>query len=320
MATGLGYKAFVGFGTEGTYGTGTASTAYLELNAGGDSVSVAEEFLNSGSIKNAYRDDANCRQGAITASGSFTFDLRYAGAEKLLKYGMGAGTVTQPEGTTLNYLHTYTLTDEISQAMSFSVSRDLNAFRLEGGMINSLTFNCSNTGFMTCTANIVGEDMGTLASETITAPTAPLIPFSDVTCTYAGTLFNVQDFSITIENNLDVGRRFIGSRLIKQPLRNGKVEVSGSVTFEFDALTQYNNFRANTSTTLVFTAQGVLTGVGATSKWGCVFTMNKARLTTGVPVANNEGRIMLPCNFKAYAAGTGTREIIIALTNTTATD
>lgn len=307
MTTALGYKVFFGFGTETNWGVGTISSNFLELNTGAGGINITEDPLHTNAIRNVYRASDDFKQGYITATAEFSFDVRYSGAEKIFKYAMGTGATT---GGTAGYTHTFTLTDELPGGMSFNQSEDLNAFRLEGGMINTMTLALSVGGFLTCSISVIGEDVGTQSAETISAPTDNLVVFNEGVVQYSGTTYNVQDFSVTLNNNLDGNRKFIGSRLSKQPLRNGKIEVSGSLTFEFEALTQYNNWRAATGTSLTL----VCTGTGTNT---LTITLPYIRLTAAMPKVNNEGRIMLPCNFKAYAQGSGTREMTLALSNLT---
>jgi len=317
MTNGMGYKASIGFGTETTFGTGVASTNFLELNSGGDGLGVTEEQLFPNGLSNVFSDVNKVVQGAVTVSGELTFDMRFSGWERLFRYGMGTVDITQPDGTIMGQ-HVFKITDELPGSLSVAVNRDICSFRAEGAMINTLNVKGNNAGLLACSFGIVAEELGTLAAETATLSTSPLVTFAMGVCTYGTGTVLLESWDFTLNNNLATDRRFIGSRFIKQPMRNGRVEVSGNLVFEFEDTAKYLDFRNNTSRALSIAYTGGSLGAG-TGSYSLTFSFANIKLTSGVPMVASAGRIKLNCSFKAYAADTNTRELVVTAKNLTTT-
>ncbi len=317
MTNGMGYKASIGFGTETTFGTGIASTNFIELNSGGDGLGVTEERLFPNGLSNVYSDVNKVVQGPVTVSGDLTFDMRFSGWERLFRYGMGTVDITQPDGTIMGQ-HVFKITDELPGSLSVAVNRDICSFRAEGAMITSLNVKGDNSGLLACTFGIVAEELGTLSAETATLSTSPLVTFAMGVCTYGTGTVLLESWDFTLNNNLATDRRFIGSRFIKQPMRNGRVEVSGNLVCEFEDTAKYLDFRNNTSRALAITYTGGSLGAG-TGSYSLDFSFANIKLTSGVPMAASAGRIKLNCAFKAYAADTNTRELVVTAKNLTTT-
>jgi len=324
MATGLGHKATIGFGTESTYGTFAVATNWVELNAGGDGLTVTEERLHSASVYGLSQRLATMGQGAITVGGDISFDMRYGGAEILLRAAMGTVESTQMGGTDSNeYKHVFKINDTLTATekafLSISMDKDVTGFRASGVMINTMDLAISNTGFLTCTLGLIGKDIGTGTVESASLGTEPLVVFSEGALTYGGSSVPVTAASIHLDNKLSTDRRFIGSRYISQPLRTGKLEVTGSFTCEFDGTGEYKDFRDAQERALELKFTGTAINDGGTESWTFDIDCANIRLTGGMPVVDNEGVIHLEAPFKAYSSGTGTgtRELEITLINNT---
>lgn len=311
MALGLGFKgAILGFGEESTYGTAVTPTKFIEMNT--DGFTVEEERLHSEAVPGIYTDDDEVTQSAITVSGETEFEMRYEGMELLLKHAMGSvSTAEDPLGV---YTHTFTLADDLPTGLTFEVDRDVSAFTVEGGKINTMAFNIEQGGFLKGTIGIAGEDMSTGTATSPTLPTEPLIVFTQGAITYGGSSVLVTSANFTLNNNLKVDRRFIGSRMISEPQRSAKIDVTGAITIEFDAISQYTDFRNATSRALVltFTSTTLITG---TDYYTMTITFPIIKLTGGVPQIADAGPITLELPFKAYATDSTTREFSIALKN-----
>ena len=319
MATGLGYQGFMGFGTETVYGTPLAATKWSEFNNGGDGLTTDEERLESASVYGVHRELTDMKQGAISVSGDMVTDVRYEGLELLYKMGMGAVTSTQ-QGTTSAYSHLFKLTDTIGTSLTVEVERDIKVFKYEGCMVNTITWNVTNTGFLIATFGFIGEDTGTGASPTAaTLPTAPLACFSQGAFTWNSGTVQISNFSLTHNNNLSTDRRFIGSRLVSQPQRTSKMEVTGSFTTEFENSNEYDDFRNAQERAMRIDFIGGSIASGGTNTYLYSFVLANVRLTGGEPHITDEGVIMLDAPFKAYASGTGTREYELTIRNAVTT-
>ncbi|HKY57853.1 MAG TPA: phage tail tube protein, partial [Aeromicrobium sp.] len=64
--------------------------------------------------------------------------------------------------------------------------------------------------------------------------------------TIGGSNYDVTEFSVTCNNNLDVDRRFIRNNTDKKEPTGGKREVEFSLSADFDSLTQRNRAHAST--------------------------------------------------------------------------
>jgi len=156
MTTALGYQGFFAFGSEGTWGSAGTPNHWLELNSGGDGIGAEEERLHSASSYLVNMDKDNMQQGAISISGDLTFDCRYEGLELLLKAALGTVVSTQ-QGTTAAYAHVFGIEATLGTGLTIEIERDLACFQYIGCNINSIAFNISNTGFLTCTASVIGK-------------------------------------------------------------------------------------------------------------------------------------------------------------------
>jgi len=316
MAQGYGYKGYVGFGTESTWGSaaGTANYSFVELNAGADGLDVTEERLHTASVYSLNMDKDQMAKGPISVAGDLSFDMRYEGFEKLFKCAFGSVDTTQPEGTDVDvYQHEFTIADTLGTGLTIEIGKDASAFQATGCMINNLTFDITNTGFLGLTVGIIGKDIGTAGTVSPSFPTAPLVVFSEGTVSYAGTATDVETASITLNNNLSDDRRYIGSRTIKQPLRSGKIEVTGTFTINFTSVNEYDDFRDAQERALQLKFEGA-TISGGTSPYTVQIDCPYIRLTGGLPKIDDEGPIKVELPFKAYSDGTD-KELKLTLIN-----
>ncbi|MFH8039050.1 MAG: phage tail tube protein [Candidatus Aenigmatarchaeota archaeon] len=313
MPIGLGYNTWVGIGEETTYGQAGSITKYVELNSGGDGITLSEDRIENASVYGIYRPYTKTIQGNISVSGSLTFDMRYEGFEKFLLVAFGTCTTTSLGSGA--YQHKFTIADQLTKSLTLQINKDLYAFNYLGMMINSLEFKVASGGFLTLTVNFVGKDVGTATAGTPTFPTAPFVIFSDGAITYNSVSKNIKELTISINNNLLTDRRFIGSRTIAQPLRGGKVEVTGSFSVEFESLNEYNDFRNATVRSLVATFTSPTTIGTSTIPFTLELKCNSIRLTSGFPKVENEGIIKVDCPFKAYATSGTQRELEVTLKN-----
>lgn len=230
----------------------------------------------------------------------------------------GALTYTSDSAVVAMWTHTFSLTDALPKGISLEFDEDTTAKLVEGGKIDSVTLSSEVGGFLMCSMGILGEDITTGNVTGATLPTASLVTFAHGAITYGtspGASTNVKSFELTLANNLKDDRRFIGSRLISEPQRSAKIEVTGANVIEFLNNTEYDAFRAMTTRilTIVFTnPTATKTGHYQT----ITITIPILKLTGGVPQITDEGPIELELPFKAYATDSTTREFTIAIKNT----
>lgn len=213
--------------------------------------------------------------------------------------------------------HTFTLADALPTGLSVEVDRDTDAFLLEGAKIQNLNLSIEPGGFLMGSVDFVAEDMTNTTVTASTLTTGLLVSFAHGACTYNAGAKSIKNAKITLNNNLKVDRQFVGSRLIAEPQRQGRYEVTGSILVEFDGYTEYTDFRAGSSKAIV------LTFTGATIKSGFTYTITitlaQVKLMGGVPKMKDGGPIEVEIPFKAYAASTSAREMTAVIRNTKST-
>jgi hypothetical protein len=307
---------------EGTYIAGATQATALSLCKAIYDAIVAAEAVGTYTV--AF--SSSTKKFTITRStGTFailwnTGTNKATGIATLIGYATTAddtGGLTYTSDTALVpvYAHTFTLADNLPTGLTFEVDKDTAAFTVEGGKINTLGMSIEPGGFLKTKIGIVGEDMTTGTVTASTLSTSPLVNFTQGTISFASSTVQVKSASFNLNNNLGVDRRFIGSRLIAQPMRSKKIEVNGTFTLEFDGVTQYNDFRAATSRALVLTFAGETSAIKTGYSYGLVITFPVVKLTSGVPKMSDEGIIEIELPFKAYASSTSAREMNMVLTN-----
>ena len=236
--------------------------------------------------------------------------LGYANTLQTLAASQVAGTAVIPV-----YTHTFTLADALPTGLSMEIDRDVTAFTYEGCKINTLGLSIDPAGYLMADIGVVAEDETMAAATSQTLPTVELINFTHGALSYAEASASITKAAFTLNNNIKTDRRFIGSRLISQPQRSGKIEVTGNFTIEFESTDAYADFIAATSRALVLTftsATLIKTGHYRT----LTITFPIIKLTGTTPKVNDKGIIYLECPFKAYATDSSTREFNITLKNT----
>lgn len=301
MGIGFGYKAWMGVGTETTYGTPLAPLQHIEINS--ESLAAEDDVVYGNSTYNVAQDVDNIAQGRKKVGGSFSFDMRRQGNEVLLKYAMGTlGTATLGAGGTA-IERTYTIPDTLGTSLCLYVDRDAATFCYEGVKINTFTINGNNEGIVTCDMDVIAENEGTATgTSSPTLSTTGYWMFQNAGMTYGGTTQNVRDFKITVNQNLTDDRYHWGSRFLKEPQRAGRIEVTGEFTIEFTGSTEWYNFNSMGTGALVATYTGATLDGTVAEK--LTITCPKVRYTGGVPAVADSGLITQTIPFVAYADGT----------------
>lgn len=320
MSLGMGYNSWIGFATEGVWGTEASRLKFLELVKGGDGLDVTETPALSDSIRDPGIDTSlDFAQGSIIAGGPLTFEVPEEGAEVLFLHALGAVATTNFDITnhpTL-YQHIFTVSDALQsgKGLSIEVNRDAASFIYTGCKINSVEFSIALNGRLRCAMGVIAKD-GNIepTPATYVAPTKRSFVFTEGALTWGVTAQPISAATITLSNNLENDRRFVGSRYISEPVRGpGKMTCTFSMTVEFDSVAQYNDFRAATSRALqlVFTGDTVVTGHSYT----LTFDILLGRLLHAVPLISDEGRIVYEISGQAFR-NTSYKELQLTVLNT----
>ena len=228
----------------------------------------------------------------------------------------GGLTYTGATALTAVYDHVFTLADALPTGLTLEIDRDITAFTFAGGKINTMAMTIEANNFLMATFGIIANQVANAAATAQSLPTSPLVVFSQGAITYGGASTNVKTFNFTLNNQLSTDRRFIGSRIMAEPQRSAKIDVSGSLTLEFDDATKYADFRAMTSRAVVLTCTGAV--IKAALTYGITINFPIVKLTGNTPTVNNAGVITVDYPFKAYASDSSSREMTITVRNSLA--
>ncbi len=307
---GFGYNTLFTYGTEGTYGTPVTRNMAIEIN--GESMAVADDVVDGGSVYRSEMDKDNYKQGRKAVAGNIAFDLRYEGAETLLRHAMGTVTDTAMLGT-VAYKHTYYTNDSLPTGITGEIFKDPIAYIYEGAKINSLTISNDNQGIAQVSADFIAEDVGTSATATASSPsTTPYFMFQNLVTVYNGSTLPSTNFSITLNNNLKNDRYQHGSRLIKEPQRAGRIEVTGQIDVEFEGTAQWTQFQSAGTGALTATWTG--DNISGTANNEFKITCPFVRLLSDCePAVSDTGLLMATIPFKAYANGTATTNRVMQI-------
>lgn len=187
------------------------------------------------------------------ASGTIQMSVMTKGFGFWLKHMMGQVATTGPAETTV-YTHTGTESSLQGDSFTCQVNRPLHpsgtnqAFTYSGGKVAKWTLSNSVDGNLLLDLDVDFQTFDTgIALATASYP-ANMEPFSWVGgfVTIGGSNYDVTEFSLEVDNGLDVERRQIrGNALKKEPVafRRGG---SFSISADFDSLTQRNRAAATT--------------------------------------------------------------------------
>jgi hypothetical protein len=253
MPTPSGISAQWGFVPEVTYGTPVTVTRFLPIRS--ESVSDTFERIEGDDII-AGAETMRQQQvaaGNVSFGGSVETFLHNRNIAVFFFQALG-GNSTTGSGP---YTHVATPADLTGRSMTMQFGRtDLGGtvrpFTYEGVKVRSLTVGASPGEFATVSMDILAEDVKTgTALASATYPTGvKAFRGEDLAVTVGGSPVVVRSFELTIANSLDDGRRAVGSNLIREPLRNDLVSVTGSLEIEWTDLTHYNRVAGLTYATL----------------------------------------------------------------------
>jgi hypothetical protein len=311
------YGGAIKFGEETTWGTEAARTKAVCCDS--ISLSRTDEPKVSEVICGSSRFTSEVYQGVVAAGGDFSFPVRYEGAELLFKHLFGSVTTTHPG--TLAYLHTFAISDTVLEGLSIEKAIDSNlatgkSMLYTGCRINSMDFTLETDGTLMCSTNVIAKNEELEETPTtLTTSTSGLALWSQAAVTFGSAITaKVSAFSLSVNNNLAGDRYRMGSRYTYQPVRSGKIEVSGSMTVEFDANTLYNLFLNQTTTSLSLVLTGAL--IETTNYYSMTFSLPYCKIS-GFPVnPEDQNVIMVEMPFVAFADSSAAREITLAVQNT----
>jgi hypothetical protein len=257
-----GLAAQLGAAFEDTWGTYKAPTSFIEFNE--ESLALQIERIESPGLRAGNRVLRTDRwaAGQKRVEGSLSFEAPSKGLGLWLKTALGDSSITTPSGATNARLHRHTLGDPFGLGLTVQVGRPdtggtVRPFTYTGAKIDSITLSNSVDEFLVVECEMVAEDEVT--SESLASASYPtgvqLFNWTQGVVSLAGSPAGVvSEFSVTLANNHKSDRYFLGAQTMSEPIIAGMTEITGTMTVEFDSLTNYNRF-----------VNGTIASVGA--KW-----------------------------------------------------
>jgi len=317
MGTPAGLAAQLAFAEEVTYGTFIAPTRFFEFTDEDVKFEIAR--LESQGLRAGRRLQHQWAAGAKMASGSIGLEIPNVGFGLILKHLLGGAAVAGPASGA--FTHTFTPGDLTGKSLTTQFGRPRNDATVEdftyvGTKISSAEIACKAGEIATAKLNIFAQDED--QTRTLATPSYPtgIVPFTFVggVLSIAGSGVDVAEADLTIDNALTGARHRLksGAALSKEPLENGRREVTGSCVADFDNLTAYNRFVTGTEAALVltFTGQGAAIPGGSTP-YSLQITLN-VRFDGDTPNVSGAEVLTQPLTFKALS-GTSDAAAITAV-------
>jgi len=309
MAIGSGVLASMGYAKEPTAGTREVPDHFVEHVS--ESMVLDQKKIKSSGLAAGRRTLKGFSNGNGSVTGSVEMELVPEGIGELLELCMG-GLVTAGAGP---YTHTLTPGDLATGTFQFgrpSTDGTVNVFEYKGCMVSSWELSCDATGdgsMITFSVDLVGqtEDTGqtlaTVAYPTITARWTSV----QASLTVAGTAYCVNSFTLSGDNGLDTDFKACAATAGQPTIRESAMrEYTGSLTADFEGLTQYNRYVGTDQSALVITIDD-----GTSS---LVITTN-VMYTGSTPTVSGPEVLKQESPFECLSATSDAATITMVLTN-----
>lgn len=309
MAIGAGISAQMGYVSESTWGTLVTVTKFLEIVSEGVENDGGTRIVSRG-LRAGRSVNHRAARGVVHIGGPIVMELPNVNIATWMKHMFG--TVGTAGGGP--YVHTFSPSDVLGDSMTVQIGRPstdgtVNPFTWGGCKINEweLAADVDQYALLTSTISAKSETTATgLASASYSGATAPFV-FTGAVLSGAGAPAAVNSFTIKANNGLAV-REGAGSAAIREQLATHR-EYTGSITAEFDGLSKYADFVAQTQRALVATFTS-----GSDT---LVITMN-VEFTGKSPKVEGPGILTLPLDFDCISITSDAAAITAVLTNTDA--
>lgn len=328
MAIRSGLAAQVGIGDETTYGTYATPTRFIEFDS--EAMDLQQEYAEAPGLRatNRVQRSDRVRVNKQGASGDLSFVVQSKGMGLWLKHALGkAGVIATAAGGTNAKDHTYTLGDPFGLSYTFQkgvpdVGGTVRAFSYLGTKTASWSLSNDVNGYLMWQQSMFAQDETTaqaLATASYPSGTVEDLYYADGALNVASTATTVKNVTISGNANLNTDRRFIRSNmLVKEPIIAGMYEITGSFTMEFEDLTMYTRFTANTIGQLDVTWTAP-TAIESTIYPKLKVTLPAVQLRGGTPNVTGPGIVELPVTFKALNDGTN-EPVTVVYTSAETTD
>lgn len=201
------------------------------------------------------------------AAGTIQLTAMTKGFGFWLKHMMGAVATTGPAETSV-YTHTGSEGDLTGDSFTCQVNRPFNpagtnqAFTYSGGKIAKWTLANSVEGNLLLDLDVDFQKVDTAVALATASYPSGMEPFSWVggTVSIGGSSYDVTEFSLEVDNGLNVDRRQIRANALKKEPTASRRSATFSLTADFDSLTQRNRAASTTRAGALATLTGVWRG------------------------------------------------------------
>lgn len=327
----LGFRGWMGFGPETTYGTGVAPTKFIPFVS--ETLKLTDNKIFAEDIQ-ATASRKRYSPGTRFAGGDIVCNVYHEGFATLFKHLLGSVSSAQVAASTA-YDHTISIADTLPVGLSFEPNRGAptaaaGAFRYVGSKLNGCSLACAAGEALRATFNVISRDeqIPTLSPAAASAPTYDDVDFfvfhegqlkiDD----YAGTPVEIEilGFDLNIANGLKEDKHVLNSRLRAAAPRNALRMVTGSFRTEIDDLVEYTRFFNGTEAEIILTFTSVAE-IEAGYNYTITITMPRVVFTGETPGVGGPELLEGPFPFECLYDVTGTLpeiEIIVRDSDTSA--
>lgn len=316
MALPSGLAAQIGWAQESTWGTPVTVSTFAPLVS--ESISAEFARLESAGIiaGRTILDTDQVKAGNTTISGDIQLEAYEQSIGTLLKHALGSVSSTTASAP---YTHTITPGTLTGLGLTMQVGRPATSgtvapFTFSGVKVESLELSVAPGEIATIGASVVGKAVATntaLAAVSYAAQASrPFTGIEATTSTWGGANPNVTQFNLSIANNLAAERRYLGTKLIAEPLQADLRTIEGTLACEFSSMALWEDYAALTYRDIVVTMTNGVESLSLT-----VFS----RLDSVEPQVGGKGIVMTEIPFVVTGDGSDADAITVIYTADDAT-
>lgn len=301
-----GGQSQVGFGEESTWGTAVAPTLFAEVISSALKFEKAFEPVESVFSFDELRDVP----GKKSVAGSIPLELYYSGLGFLFKHLMGDGSVSTValSGADAGAFE-HTITPQVDPPVGLTIEEAIEdkAHVFAGCRLQGMTLTKEADQQLHAEFAVLGRDEDSVGS--VTSPTFPdenPILFDQMIFEVSSSETLITSSELSLANGLREDGRFVNSRFPRKFDREGRRELTGSFTTDYDADIDaiYTAFRDETRPDLAWTwDSGTLVVGGGAANFELKVTIPKVRLLGETPEIA-EGVVPITVGWKAQKSAT----------------
>lgn len=313
MSSGSGLDAVLGVAAESAWGTYQEPDRHMLFNS--EDINLTVPRVTSPGIGTGERVDRTDQwtTGRRGVTGTVTADTANVGFGLFFEHALGgAGKIADGAG----WKHTFTVDDLRGKGLTFQAGRPstdgtVQPFSYVGCKIAQWRFTQAIEGFLSLALTLDGRDEDTVqALVPGSAPTnRELFAWKTLAVTVDGAPFKPTNIEAGGANALKTDRYFFqGTDLKDEQLENGKRAFTGTLSGEFESMTQYNRFinadsgDPDSMVPIVFTWEAV-SEYDSGKPFKLVLTFSACRFDGTTPGASGPDVLVLNAPFVALSNG-----------------